>query len=906
MGMCLQAGANSGSTIDSGNTPDRSIQLDPEDWLWATWRSRTPLVRPEAKPFDIDQALTRLEKVLISSVKSSSGRSWERAKIPAAMQPEEAHFWALAMLQARQLALPDLLQQLQTTPLDGNFAWTQIREQSQSRYTRWQYQPICPQIMLPLSFLLPVTELVDLIRDENGDENLSLVDGFRQYVFPYLSESEVEQMRQRLRRQIDWSRYPNSYRLAAVLGLHDEMQSLVSQWSKDSLRTQYFDDVHTAVFGLGDRHQVEYHMRRLNLKLEQPHHIRAWLAHTEYDALDWVRDSILSIKNAKRRKKAAMLLQTFALVNAPEAVRPMLELMTASLAPQVAHQWINEHPVQAIPVLVTLAAGKGAMANTAQRWLFMFRQQGYSDAIQTAIAHLGRSAKVAQTLLHQTQPPDPFDTETSPKWLQALAPARRANELPDWLQPNQLPPIRVGDRCLNEEQVRSLLALLKHHSPQDAPPPLIAALKVNADAASLDAFAWEVFSLWRMNYPPLNSTWGPRIVGWLGGDATAVRIAALIRGYIKAGRRERQWALVLLESLQLMNSDAALIHISTFVQHPLLRSPALEALESAAQLRNLTRDQLENQLVPTLGMNVDGVRRLDFGHRQFDVFVDTDLTLRVMDKDKRVRTTLPRPGVRDDPEMAKRAIAEWTHLKQQLSVTLKQQAQRLEQLMIMGYRWQRQDFETWILQHPVMNRLARLLVWIGYDHTGGAIPFRIAEDGTCADVLDEFLSLKHITQVGIVHPLQLAESERTAWGELLSNYEIIPPFPQIGRSVYALEPSEQDSFELHRFQDRPVFHLALGPNLEKAGWFRTFRIGRGDNYCKPFFSANVTAIAQYSHSWQNNTRTIERCYFVPGIYPVEQVTQSVEAIALNSVDPIVMSEVLKDLGAIAAKSQGAS
>ncbi|MEM7590660.1 MAG: hypothetical protein AAF383_03915, partial [Cyanobacteria bacterium P01_A01_bin.83] len=43
----------------------RSIDLNPEDWLWATWRDRNFLPMPEVKPFDKEEALAKLQQIFI-------------------------------------------------------------------------------------------------------------------------------------------------------------------------------------------------------------------------------------------------------------------------------------------------------------------------------------------------------------------------------------------------------------------------------------------------------------------------------------------------------------------------------------------------------------------------------------------------------------------------------------------------------------------------------------------------------------------------------------------------------------------------------------------------------------------------------------------------------------------------
>ena len=77
--------------------------------------------------------------------------------------------------------------------------------------------------------------------------------------------------------------------------------------------------------------------------------------------------------------------------------------------------------------------------------------------------------------------------------------------------------------------------------------------------------------------------------------------------------------------------------------------------------------------------------------------------------------------------------------------------------------------------------------------------FRIAEDGTLADVADEHfefgpdMAAGRGGAIGVVHPVQLA-AELPRWAEICHDYEIIQPFPQVGRPVFALtEPRNASS-----------------------------------------------------------------------------------------------------------------
>ena len=54
-------------------------------------------------------------------------------------------------------------------------------------------------------------------------------------------------------------------------------------------------------------------------------------------------------------------------------------------------------------------------------------------------------------------------------------------------------------------------------------------------------------------------------------------------------------------------------------------------------------------------------------------------------------------------------------------------------------------------------------------------------DQSIADQNDDDATLPESGSIGIVHPAHLDAGTRSAWGEILADYGIIPPFQQLGR-----------------------------------------------------------------------------------------------------------------------------
>ena len=79
-------------------------------------------------------------------------------------------------------------------------------------------------------------------------------------------------------------------------------------------------------------------------------------------------------------------------------------------------------------------------------------------------------------------------------------------------------------------------------------------------------------------------------------------------------------------------------------------------------------------------------------------------------------------------------------------------------------------------------------------------------------------------------------------------------------------------------------------------------------HSKSFCGANVTAVVQYPGvpvgnigGWDD--QNIERCFFVAGIYTPQDYPDHKRVLKLGAVDPVVISEVLRDLTVLATKGK---
>jgi Domain of unknown function (DUF4132) len=353
----------------------------------------------------------------------------------------------------------------------------------------------------------------------------------------------------------------------------------------------------------------------------------------------------------------------------------------------------------------------------------------------------------------------------------------------------------------------------------------VAAVKEACTPESLTAFSWGLFQRWQASGAPSPDGWALSQLGWLGDDETVRRLTPLIRAWPGEGGHKR--AVTGLDALAEIGTDVALMHlhgIAQKVKFKGLKTKAQEKIEEVAAGLGLRPEQLADRLVPDFGLDPDGAMTLDYGPRSFRVGFDEQLKPYVTDGDGKPRKALPKPGAKDDPDLAPAAYKMFSALKKDVRAVAADQIARLESAMVTRRRWTAAEFHDLFATHPLLWHMARRMVWLCEDG-GKSTAFRLAEDRTLADVADDVLTLPESARIGIAHPLDLGE-DVDAWSESFADYEILQPFPQLGRSVHALTGDERASGRLTRFEGRTVpFGKVLG--LVKRGWERGIPLDAG-------------------------------------------------------------------------------
>ncbi|RSN53926.1 DUF4132 domain-containing protein [Actinomadura sp. WAC 06369] len=463
--------------------------------------------------------------------------------------------------------------------------------------------------------------------------------------------------------------------------------------------------------------------------------------------------------------------------------------------------WLDRHGPAAVPFLVPAALGAKIRPRRAAE-----------TGLRRIAARCGAESTVAAA---------PPEAREALRTLLAAHPAQTGlavvAAVPDWADPAGLPQVLVrgGDRALPAAAARTLLELLT--LPASAAADLTGEVRAACDPESLAAFGRAVFDRWLEAGGRARDGWALTQLAATGDAGTVRRLAPLVRAWgdgVGVPRAARG-----LDVLVAIGTDAAmgaLYDIALRAKSSGLWREARTRFDRAAAERGLTPERYADRLVPDFGLAADGSMVLDYGPRRFTVGFDEQLRPYVADESGRARKALPKPGAKDDPVRAPAAHAAFAALKRDVRAVASDQRRRLQRAMVAGRRWEPAEFRDLVAGHPLVRHLARRLVWTAHD--GGAVTaFRVAEDGTFADVDDDACTVPEPARIGLPHPLHLGAEAVAAWSRVFADYEILQPFPQLDRAVVVLTEAERRRGDLDRLRGVRI-PAAEAAALHRRGW----------------------------------------------------------------------------------------
>lgn len=451
------------------------------------------------------------------------------------------------------------------------------------------------------------------------------------------------------------------------------------------------------------------------------------------------------------------------------------------------------------------------------------------------------------------------------------------------------------------------------------------------DRSKSGAFAKEIFNLYLGNGADSKQKYCLALAGLLGDDEVVQTLRSTVQRWAEntlkwfqddkgtwqqSGEGARlKMAEYAVGALALIGSNKALRAVEFFSRkyrskNKNIGEAAKNALKTAAEELGISPYELADSIIPDFGF--DGLfKTFDIKGAEYRAFIDNDFKLAYFDENNKKLKSPPK----GTPEELK---TEFKEIAKEVRDIVRSQSDRLEQYMVIGRRWTKENWERFFLGNPIMFVYAIKLIWGEFDKNGKLVnAFYCSEDTTLLNLEDEEISIDEENMVGMLHPLHISEQERRQWQDKFYELGIEAIFDQMNRAVHTITDADKNLLINNNFSGRKVDARAAVGYFEKLGWQRGSVVDGGmvSAYRKSFEEAGVDAMIEvdgiYMGWYEYDDAQTGRLFFVKtgsvqfGSYTYDEPSDDKDKrlIPFKDISDIIYSEIIGDLEKIAPKPE---
>lgn len=320
-----------------------------------------------------------------------------------------------------------------------------------------------------------------------------------------------------------------------------------------------------------------------------------------------------------------------------------------------------------------------------------------------------------------------------------------------------------------------------------------------------------------------------------------------------------------------------------------------KALESAARRAGMTTEDLEELVVPTYGLEDDGVLRIAMGEWTAQARVEGASLSSVtwVGPGGKEQASVPAAVKQEHAEVLKALKGTAAEIEKMLPA----QRGRIERLLLSERSWPLVAWRQRYLDHPLLASMARRLIW--HFREGDRITLGIWHAGRMVGSSGEPIAwLKDDSQVRLWHPIGFAPEEVLRWRMWLEEHGISQPFKQAHREIYILTDAELATGTYsNRFAGHILKQHQLNALCRERGW--RYRLVGGFDSGEYGASLDLPRWRLRVEFWIEgavNSEMTEMGIFVN--VPTDQVRfygRGNELLRLTEVPALVFTEVMRDV-----------
>jgi hypothetical protein len=333
---------------------------------------------------------------------------------------------------------------------------------------------------------------------------------------------------------------------------------------------------------------------------------------------------------------------------------------------------------------------------------------------------------------------------------------------------------------------------------------------------------------------------------------------------------------------------AELFRLGEKIKYPSARNTIETRLGELAQKMGQSVEVLEDRSLPDFGLDASSMTRVSFEDACAELAVlPTDTITRWFNGAGKPVKSVP-AEVRDGHGAA---LAAFRRMEKDIEAARAAQVMRLEQAWVEGRHWALREWKRHFLNHPLRRPIVSSLLW----RVDGRVLLPV--DDQLVDVHGAPQAVSESAHVTLWHPLDSQPEEVLAWRQHILELGLTQPFKQAHREIYVITDAERQTrtysnrFAAHILRQHPFRALCQG-----RGWkYNILGVWDGDDIPTKRLRKQGMSVQYLVDGIRDDEESEAGVLLYLTSDQVRFLDSRQEAIELETISPILFSEVMRDV-----------
>lgn len=331
-----------------------------------------------------------------------------------------------------------------------------------------------------------------------------------------------------------------------------------------------------------------------------------------------------------------------------------------------------------------------------------------------------------------------------------------------------------------------------------------------------------------------------------------------------------------------------------------IRIAADEALGMIAEREGISRDELNDILVPDFGFGMDRTKIFNYGEKKIKAVLEIEeepQKILLCDEAGRTMRSFPRTNKKRNSSNGEleKCKKELKYIKKQLRAISLVQNDSLLKSFFTQRRWETEKWQEVFVKNPVMQKYAILLIWKEIDSENKIInTFRYTENGTFETINGKEYKLSEGTYVNLLYFPEIPDDEQEYWKKYFKKNKYSQPIKQVDMPVCKLTEKNQENIEIIDYNGKE-FSIK---ELRKQNLKMNFEMSYGNDgliYGTHYYDKNanikiVIMTDSFSPKEYAKISKIDKILFFKGNVSIQYENIS-EGIQNQSIEPLKLKEI---------------